>query len=212
MLENARRHFVEACTGLKLNRISILFLLLISMTAYAQKDDLTPAEECRFVTAADLSDTKAPSFNNYPATSKEVNSNSKLDLTSNPIARKFRTVLRHEMAKGPNYAGHYRVAVWGCGMSCAAFAVVNLETGTVITPREFATVVGIHLAADDFLFGTGSDYWGFRYKNNSSLLVVLGAPDEDESRAGAYYFVLQGERLRLIHATRVTKNCENVKP
>jgi hypothetical protein len=212
MLENTRTGFAEACTGLKRNRISIVCMLLISTAVFGQKDDLTPAEECRFVTAADLSDPKAPSFNNYPADIKEVVSKSKLDLTSNPIAKKYRTVLRQEMAKGPNYAGHYRVAFWGCGTSCAMFAVVDLKSGTVMTTREFSAVAGVHLAADDFLQGTKSDSWAFRYKNDSSLLVILGAPDEDESRAGAYYFVLQDERLRLIHTTRVIKKCENVKP
>jgi len=92
------------------------------------------------------------------------------------------------------------------------FAVVDLKTGRVMTTREFSAVSGVHLAADDFLRGTKSDGWGFRYKNDSFLLVVLGAPDEGESKTGAYYFVLQGERLHLIHTTRVSKNCENVKP
>lgn len=212
MLENGRIRFAEACTSLKLNRIPILCILLISTAAFGQKDNLTPAEECRFVTAADLSDPKAPSFKNYPADTKEVVPSSKLNLTSNPFARKYRTVLRQEMAKGPNYAGYYRVAFWGCGTSCAMFAVVDLKNGTVITTREFSAVSGVYLAADDFLRGTRSDSWGFRYENDSSLLVVLGAPDEDESRAGAYYFVLQGERLQLIHTTRVSKNCEKLKP
>jgi len=116
------------------------------------------------------------------------------------------------MAEGANFAGHYRVAFWGCGASCAMFAVVNLITGRVITPKEFATVVGIHLAADDFLSGTASSGWGFRFKNDSNLLVALGAPDEDESRSGAYYFLLEGEKLRLVHTTRINKNCENAKP
>lgn len=91
------------------------------------------------------------------------------------------------------------------------FAVVNLNTGRVITPNVFATVLGTHLAADDFLSGTASSGWGFRFKNDSNLLVALGAPDEDESRSGAYYFLLERERLRLVHTTRVNKNCENPK-
>jgi hypothetical protein len=212
MLENARTLPAEACTRMKLNRIAILCMLLISTAAFAQRDDLTPAEECRFVTSADLSDPKAPSFKNYPADPKEVVLDPKLDLTSNPIARMYRTVLRQEIAKGPNFAGHYRVASWGCGTSCAMFAVVDLKTGRVMTTREFFALSGDYLAADDFLRGTKSDDWGFRYKNDSSLLVVLGAPNEDESKAGAYYFILQGERLRLIHTTRVVKKCEDVKP
>ena len=104
------------------------------------------------------------------------------------------------------------MAIWGCGTSCAMFAVVNLKTGRVITARELATVLGTHLAADDFLPGTGSDGWGFRFKKDSKLLVVIGDPDEHESRSGAYYFVLQSDRLRLVHITHVHKNCENAKP
>jgi hypothetical protein len=202
----------RARASLKLNCIAILCMSLVSAAAFGQKDGLTPAEECRFITAADLSDPKAPSFDNYATKTQEVIPNRKLDLASNPVAKTYRTVLRQEIAKGPNYAGHYRVAVWGCGTSCAMFAVVNLKTGRVMTTREFSAVSGVHLAAEDFLRGTKSDSWAVRYKNDSSLLVVLGAPDEDDSRAGSYYFALQGERLRLIHTTRAIKNCESVKP
>jgi hypothetical protein len=92
------------------------------------------------------------------------------------------------------------------------FAVVNLKTGRVITAREFATVSGTSLAADEFLSSAKSDYWGFRYTNGSSLLVVLGAPDEDKPRTGAYYFTLQGESLHLIHTTHVRKTCKDAKP
>ena len=182
------------------------------MAAFGQTDGQTPAEKCRLITTSDLSDFKAPAFSEYPTTTLEVVSTPKLDMKSNPIAKTYRTVLRQEIAEGPNYAGHYRVAFWGCGSSCAMFAVVDLKTGKVITAREFTSVSGVHLAADDFLQGTASDGWGFRYKKDSSLLVVLGDPDEDESKSGAYYFLLQGERLRLIHTTPVKKNCKNVKP
>ncbi len=43
----------------------------------------------------------------------------------------------------------------------------------------------------------------------NSLLVVLGAPDEDESRAGAYYFALQGHELHLVHTTyAIRRHCD----
>jgi len=181
--------------------------------SFGQKSAVTSAEACLFVTAADLSDSEAPSFDNYPTKTQEVvGSNPKLDFMSNPVAKEYRTVLRQQIAKGPNYAGHYRVAFWGCGMSCAMFAVVDLKTGRVVTTREFSAVSGFHLAADDFLRGTQSESWGFRYKNESSLLVVIGAPDEDESRTGAYYFVVREDGLHLIHTTLVKKNCINGKP
>jgi hypothetical protein len=191
--------------------IAIFSTILISTASWSRQDGPTPFEKCRFVTKKDLSDPKAPMFESYPLTSHEAVSNPKLDLTSNSIARRYRTVLRLETAEGPNYAGHYRLAIWGCGMSCAMFAVVNLNTGKVITPEGFSTVLGIHIAADDFLPIEGSASWGFRYKRDSTLLAVVGALDEDESREGAYYFVLKGERLRPVHSTVVKKNCESLR-
>jgi hypothetical protein len=196
----------------KLNLIGILCFLLMPGMAFHQKDGLTAYEECRTVTATDLFDRKAPAFADYPTTTREVISNPKLDLTSNAIARTYRTRLRQEVADGPNYAGHYTVAFWGCGTSCTMFAVVNLKTGKVITASEFTTVTGEHLNADDFLPQTESDGWALRHRRDSALLVVVGAPDEDESRTGAFYYVVQGERLRLIHTTHVSKDCENAKP
>jgi hypothetical protein len=184
---------------------------MMLMLPSSYQDAPTPSEECSFITAADLSDSKAPTFEAYPATIAKAVSHPRLDLTSNPVAKRYRTVLREEIAKGPNYAGNYRVAFWGCGASCAIFAVVNLKTGKVITAKEFTSVLGTHLYADDFLPRTESDGWGFRYKRDSSLLVVIGAPDEDNLREGAYYFVLQNDQLRLIHRTRIKKNCQNAK-
>jgi hypothetical protein len=142
--------------NLKLKHIGILCALLAPTTVFCQKDGPTPAEQCRLITAADLSDPKAPTFGEYPTPSQEVVSTPRLELKSNPIARTYRTVLRQEITKGPNYAGHYRVAFWGCGTSCAVFAVVDLKTGRVITAREFTRVSGVYLAADDFLPGTAS--------------------------------------------------------
>src|SRR6266581_942600 len=156
--------------SVKSNCIAILCAILIPTTASRQQGVPTQLDECRFITAADLSDPKAPIFEAYPAATREPVLNPKLDLMSNPIARRYRTVLRLEIAEGPNYAGHYRVAFWGCGSSCAMFAVVNLKTGRVITAREFKTVLGTHLAADEFLPNTASDGWGFRYKRDSFLL------------------------------------------
>ena len=114
------------------------------------------------------------------------------------------------MSEGANFAGHYRVAVWGCGSSCAMFAVVNLNTGRVITPRTIYSVSGVHLGADDFLHDTDSNSWGFRFKKNSQLLVLVGTMNEDESKEGAFYFLLKAEKLVLIHKTIAErKTCQD---
>jgi hypothetical protein len=163
---------------------------------------------CYVIRAIDLVDPSAPRFESYPASFSQPRRSPKLDLSSHPIARKYRTVLRREISEGVNYAGHYRLAVWGCGSSCAMFAVVNLRTGKVITASDVQTVSGYRLMADEFLPDEASEYWGFRFTKNSRLLVLMGILDEEESRQGAFYFVLNHDRLTLVHKTEVTKPCD----
>lgn len=180
----------------------------------AQQDDsLSTYEKCRLVTAADLKDKKAPKFSAYRANSSETVEKPKLDLKSNPTARMYRTVLRHEVVLGPNFAGHYRVAVWGCGTSCAMFAIVNLKTGRVITPSGFSSTSAVDFEVEswDVLPHSQHDDGLFGFRKDSRLLLVLGDLDEDESREGAFYLVLNNERLRLIHSTLVAKDCDKLR-
>jgi hypothetical protein len=187
-------------------------LFLQSATAIAQRETVPKSWECRLITASDLLDAKAPTFEGFKVTAHQIIRNPKLDLRSNPVAKRYRTVIRQEIMEGPNYAGNYRVAVWGCGSSCAMFAVVNLKTGRVITPKDFGSVSGVHFETEAFLPNTESPGGAFRYKKNSRLLVVLGALDEDDSREGAFYFTLQGEKLLQVHETIVEAVCHPSKP
>jgi len=180
----------------------------------AQQDDSPSAfDRCRIVTTEDVTDKRAPTFAAYRVTSPAKVENPKLDFNSNPIARRYRTVLRQEIARGANFAGQYRVAVWGCGMSCTMFAVVNLNTGRVITSEQFSHTLGLWFGVDnEKLFPESqADYNLLAFTKDSRLLVVLGDLDEDESREGAFYFVLDDERLRLIHSTPVKKNCDGMR-
>lgn len=180
----------------------------------AQQDDLPSVfDKCRMVTTDDVTDKHAPTFAAYLVTFQETMENPKLNLNSNPIARMYRTVLRHEVTLGPNFAGHYRVAVWGCGTSCSMFAVINLKTGRVITPDGFSRTSGVYFGVEswDVLPQSQRDAGLFGFRKDSRLLVVLGDLDEDESREGAFYLVLNNERLRIIHSTLITKDCENLR-
>lgn len=44
----------------------------------------------------------------------------------------FKTAISEAVAKGPNFAGKYTVAQWGCGTGCQGHAVVNVESGKII--------------------------------------------------------------------------------
>lgn len=194
-------------------KVLIFLVLAVSGLSHPQQDASTAFDRCRIVTSSDLTDGKAPTFAAYRAATAQVSASPRLDLKSGPTARMYRTVLRQEIAQGPNFAGHYRVAVWGCGSSCAMFAVVNLNSGRVITPEGFSVTSAVYFGVDDQkLFPDSQSEDGlFGFRKDSRLLVVLGDLDEDESREGAFYFVLDAERLRLVHSTLVRKDCEKLR-
>ena len=45
--------------------------------------------------------------------------------------REYRTMIQTEAEKGPNFAGHYTVALWGCGSSCLQGALIDEKTGEI---------------------------------------------------------------------------------
>jgi len=191
---------------------ALSLVLAFSLASFAQKPSQTNDPEptnfdCHLITSEDLIDPSAPAFRSFPADASASVGRAALDI-SNPIARKYRTVIRQQMRLGPNFAGHYRVAIWGCGSSCNMFAVIDLESGGVITPSNHS-VSGVRLAANDFLpDGFGDGAWGFRFRKDSRMLVLVGSLNEDEDQTGAFYYVLANGRLKLIHSTHAKgKNC-----
>ncbi len=47
--------------------------------------------------------------------------------------RMFRTMIRRGAADGPNFAGPYTIAAWGCGASCLSTAIVDARSGHVFS-------------------------------------------------------------------------------
>lgn len=194
--------------------VATLLMFVTLALSRPQQDASTAFDECRTVTASDLADKKAPTFATYHVAVPEILDKPKLDLKSSPTARRYRTLLWQEISQGPNFAGYYRVAIWGCGSSCAMFAVVNLKTGRVIAPEGFyATTAPLLFDVDGqkVFPESQSEEALFGFRKDSRLLVVLGDLDDGKDREGAFYFVLDGERLRLIHSTVVKKDCEKLR-
>ncbi len=108
--------------------------------------------------------------------------------------RLYRTRIRDGARKGPNFAGHFTVAVWGCGTGCYQFVIVDEKTGTVYVP-SFESVEWSPAAEKEIL-------WGLQYRKNSRLLMFSGCPRGDEKRCGAYYYEWNGKELvpiKIIH-------------
>lgn len=57
-----------------------------------------------------------------------------VDYVNTPLtqAAEFSTAIDEAVAAGPNFAGKYAVAQWGCGSNCQGHAVVNVESGKII--------------------------------------------------------------------------------
>ena len=47
------------------------------------------------------------------------------------FARLFRTRIQGAAKKGPNFAGKFTIAHWGCGTTCISIAIINEESGSV---------------------------------------------------------------------------------
>ena len=75
---------------------------------------------------------------------------------------------------------------WGCGTSCVQFAVVDLQSGKVTFPADFAVVTQEHFEAGDFDKVDAGDFNALRFKMDSQLLIVIGVHSIIEKHKEAY--------------------------
>ncbi len=135
----------------------------------------------------------------------------KINLKSHPAARNWRTALREGVKNGPRFAGHYAIATWGCGSGCIEFGLVDLKTGKVIFP-DGITPITISPLVDAYNFEESSkpeSERGFRCRTDSRLLIVVGSIEDEfasKERSGAFYYVLEKDKLKKIYETKVRKN------
>lgn len=94
-----------------------------------------------------------PRFEDHLVKEQFKHKPTKVDLKSHPDARRYRTRLRQGAAQGPNFAGHYRVVLWGCGTACHVYAIIDLLTGKVFMFRDAATS-------------------GLMFRQNSKMLII----------------------------------------
>jgi hypothetical protein len=111
-----------------------------------------------------------------------------VDFSSNPRAKTWQTMLIDAANKGSNFAGHYTVAMWGCGTSCTSFAIIDAINGRVYFPTTLSHV--------RWTGGRGKEY-GLKFRIDSDLLIVYGSPNE-EDKMGAFYYKWENNDLQLI--------------
>jgi hypothetical protein len=142
--------------------------------------------------AASAFAAESPRFEDYPV-AKTFRGRPAPPVLSTDKARLFRTVLRREAADGPNFAGHFTIARWGCGAGCVAWAIIDARSGAIwFAPFTVADGRGVppELAQHSIDF-----------RLDSELVVANGSLDEGES-AGTYYYRWRDGKLLMIHSVR----------
>jgi hypothetical protein len=107
---------------------------------------------------------------------------------STPEARRFRTVLR-QFAQGPNFAGHFTLAMWGCGAACSTVAVIDAKSGAVVFAPFF-----FQGGANDINPACSAN--GPRYDIRSELLLIQGRVIPADDVTGNGKVGLHGFRWR----------------
>jgi len=147
-------------------RIAIVALLLLALVSGpAQVKETEPAWALKFMDFAVAAD-----FHGKPAA----------PILTTKTQRMFRTAIREAAAKGPNFAGHYTIAEWGCGSGCMSSVVVDAVSGKVFA-TPFRTL-SMPLPESE----GGHEYQGAVYQLKSRLLIADGCPEE--ANCGTYYY------------------------
>jgi hypothetical protein len=140
-----------------------------------------------------------PSFGDCPATG-DFHGHAAPPILRTAGQRLFRTRIREAARNGPNFAGHYSIAEWGCGTSCVSIAVIDAETGAVYEgpfgslPKAIL-FYGLALRYDRDASGA-YQHEGLVYHVNSRLLVARGCPND--LNCGAYFYEWTGSEFKLL--------------
>jgi len=136
------------------------------------------------ILAADPQPAKFPTFQEYPA-GEAFSGKPAAPILKTANQRMFRTMIRQGAAKGPNFAGRFTVAEWGCGGGCASIAVIDARDGTVYD-GPFQSLSWSLFKYEGQYAANANDFAQLEYRKDSRLLIARGCP-EDENCASYFY-------------------------
>jgi hypothetical protein len=134
-----------------------------------------------------VASSRPPRFVDYPAV-EAFRGEPLSPVLASSEARRFRTELSRQSATGPNFAGHFTFARWGCGAGCVTGAIIDAVTGQVWFPKFVIEDVIDH---GRIVLDHSTDF-----QLDSELVVAAGAVNDQG--AGTAYFRWHENALTLI--------------
>ena len=135
-----------------------------------------------------------PRFEDYPVDKIYKGKTARLKFSENELGDRVRLQLAIDNQE-VNFAGHYIVTNWSCGMWCSRFAIIDAKTGKVFWMNESPEVCLPHL---DNEFDCDENFTNIEYKIDSKLIVVFGFRydiDSDEREKGFHYYKFENGRF-----------------
>lgn len=141
--------------------------------------------------------TTRPHFEDYPVSETWGGTAASVQFKS-PSERLFRTQIKEAAKKPPDFAGHYRFAMWGCGTGCVGGAIIDLQSGDIFLPP----LAGKGRGEERWIFCTDSDKaHGVEYRLDSRLLIIRCGHDYGDHQDDLHYFVWQDDKFQeVLHA------------
>jgi len=186
---------------LKLNLLALVVAILPIGSSAVTRD---VAGNCIYGFA---SQPGTPEFETYA--SEDFVRQPKPPLIVNAETRRYRTAIRGGAEAGVNFASRYTIVGWGCGSSCLDWAIVDRATGAVHFDPRYRVVSTVHVADQPVRSGTDVDrtFNGLRFRRDSNLLVIQGAPNEDVRQEGLTFLEWSGRDLRRIGFVPAAQLC-----
>lgn len=161
-----------------------------------------------FLFAASLAFSQAtpkgsPQFEEYPVNERWAGTPSPIKFKTYSD-RLFRTQFKNAAKEPPDFAGHYRVASWGCGTNCVEAGIVDLSTGNLLRiPYSERHNSGWPIGEEKWLvcysaFPVGDT---IQTRRDSRLLVIQCADVFDRGNGDCehkFHFVFEKNRFRKV--------------
>ena len=124
-----------------------------------------------------------PKFEDYPVREKFSGRTAPVKLNSETSM--FKTRFREAAKGGPNFAGRYIVATWGCGTDCLMGGVIDAKTGnTYLIPFSICCIYEKDPEAEKVEF-----------RSDSRLIKFNGLLNENESEVYRHYYLFENGKF-----------------